>query len=654
MGNLCSKICVFIVLSVVFNVFAAQMERVKYNNPGLIVDLGVGLWSSPLPIDYDNDGDYDLIVSCPDKPYNGIYLFENTSGNVKMPIFEPSRRLDGTLNNLQISYVDGTERVLAENFELIDIRKNGTSKKVKIYPTSKIHKTEGRIRANQWKYCDYDGNGSLDIIVGIGDWTDYGWDNAYDANGKWQNGPLHGYVYLLKNKGTTDKPDYEEPVKILAGGEPIDVYGMPTPMLADFDGDGDLDIICGEFVDKFTYFENIGTRQSPKYAKGRFLEYAGSVITMNLCMFTPVAIDWDKDGDIDIITGEEDGTVSFLENTGRIVNGVPEFLPPVKFQQKADNVKYGALVTPYSFDWDDDGDEDLICGNTAGNIGFIENLGMRDGKPVWAKPVDLEADGKVIRIMAGYNGSIQGPCETKWGYTALNVADWDNDGLADIVVNTILGEIIWFKNIGEKGAPKLTAAQPIEVEWTNDVPTPAWNWRKAKGKELIVQWRTTPLVTDFNNNGLNDLLLVDAEGYLSFFERFEQDGKLKLHPGKRIFFGPSQAVFDAKGIAQNTPLQMNSGIAGRSGRRKFCFADWDGDGRKDLLVNSVSINLLRNVSDKNGQYLFVDEGTMADNILAGHTTCPTVVDWDKDGVFDLVAGAEDGHFYYLKNPNAAK
>jgi hypothetical protein len=37
--------------------------------------------------------------------------------------------------------------------------------------------------------------------------------------------------------------------------------------------------------------------------------------------------------------------------------------------------------------------------------------------------------------------------------------------------------------------------------------------------------------------------------------------------------------------------------------------------------------------------------------LAGHTTSPTVVDWNKDGIPDLLVGAEDGHFYYMVNPN---
>ena len=33
--------------------------------------------------------------------------------------------------------------------------------------------------------------------------------------------------------------------------------------------------------------------------------------------------------------------------------------------------------------------------------------------------------------------------------------------------------------------------------------------------------------------------------------------------------------------------------------------------------------------------------------LTGHDTSPTTVDWNKDGVPELLLGAEDGHFYYL-------
>ena len=85
--------------------------------------------------------------------------------------------------------------------------------------------------------------------------------------------------------------------------------------------------------------------------------------------------------------------------------------------------------------------------------------------PPGPPPVRLQADGKTIRIQAGNNGSIQGPCEAKWGYTTLNVADWDHDGLLDLVVNSIWGKIEWYRNIGEPGKPQLAAAEPVRVAW---------------------------------------------------------------------------------------------------------------------------------------------------------------------------------------------
>jgi len=402
--------CILLIFLVGFrpNVATATLERIKYNNPGLVVDLGVGLWAWPLPMDYDGDGDYDMVVCCPDKPYNGTYFFENTEGDAKMPVFKPAVKVGPGHKNIRPSYVNGNVRLLLPGKEITGFRNPQTQfkKTGSIYTSINVHDSKGRIRANQWQYCDCDGDGALDLIVGVGDWEDYGWDNAFDEHGRWTRGPLHGYVYLIRNNGTSEKPDYAKAKKIITGGKPVDVYGMPSPNFADFDGDGDLDLICGEFVDSFTWFENIGTRKQPKYAAGRHLMYKGEPLRMDLCMIVPVALDWDKDGDIDLVVGQEDGRVALVENTGRIADRTPRFLPPKFFKQQADNVKFGALVTPYSFDWDGDGDEDLICGNTAGYIGFIENL---DGgnPPKWAAPVRLKADGKIIRVMAGPNGSIR-------------------------------------------------------------------------------------------------------------------------------------------------------------------------------------------------------------------------------------------------------
>ncbi len=645
-----------LILTLATSTQAVGFKRVKYNNPDLVVDLGVGLWAWPLPMDYDHDGDLDLVVSCSDVPYNGIYFFENPGpADAIRPVFKPAKRIGSGERNISICYPDGQPRVLVPGAELTGFAKGDVKTRQKVYPKTTLM-GGGRVRANQWTYVDYDGDEVLDLVVGHGFWGDYGWDNAFNAEGEWTRGPLHGYVHLIRNSGTNDKPVYDKPMKVMAGDQPVDVFGMPSPNFADFDGDGDLDLLCGEFIDGFTWFQNVGTRTKPRYAPGRKLMKGSHPLTMHLCMIVVVAIDWDRDGDVDLVVGQEDGRVALIEHTGKVdaANGnMPVFAEPQFFQQEADEVKFGVLVTPVSHDWDGDGDEDIIAGNSAGEIGFIENL---DGgnPPKWAAPKLLEVDDEPTRIMAGPNGSIQGPAERKWGYTTLDVADWDHDGLPDIVVNSIWGKVVWYRNIGTRTSPKLAAAKPIQVQWSGNSPKPKWNWWDPVDNELATQWRTTPLIVDWDKDGLNDLVMLDHEGYLSWFRREKQGDKLVLQPGQRVFGG---GTFDRnqKQVHKEGPLRLNDGLAGKSGRRQLCLVDFDGDGMRDLLVNSRNVNFLQQFPTKAARHWkFVDRGPVHLHRLAGHGTHPTTVDWNGDGVRELLVGAEDGYFYYLPNPLIGK
>lgn len=604
-----------------------DLKRLKYNHPGLSVDLGVGLWAWPLPMDWDGDGDLDLVVSCPDKPYNGTYLFENPGGK-KMPVFKKAVRIGKGNSNIQVSYPGKDPVVLLPGAHLLDFAGQGYGKTRKLYETQ-LTTGYGNVRAKQWKMADYDGDGLHDLIVGEGYWGEYGWDNAYDRQGSWTNGPLRGWVYLLRNTGTNATPDYETPRRIEAGGKPVDVYGMPSPNLVDFDNDGDLDLLCGEFLDGFTYFQNTGSGTSPRYAAGIRLPHR-----MHVQMITPTAVDWDQDGDQDLIVGDEDGRVAFMEHTGQInPNGTPDFLPPRYFQQEADDLKFGALSTPVGYDWDGDGDEDIISGNTAGNIAFFENL---DGKPTpkWAAPVLLKAGGETIHIQAGPNGSIQGPAEAKWGYTTQSIGDWNHDGLPDLMINSIWGKIEWFPNIGNRSEPKLGPAQTVAVEWPDTPPKPSWNWWHPAGRNLVTQWRTTPLIVDWNKDQLNDLVVMDHEGYLAFFERQKDHSLL---PGKRIFITETGRF-----------LALNTQHAGKSGRRKIDLVDWDNDGDLDLLINSINAELYQNEGQLKGKTILRKIGHLAKRKISGHTSSPTTIDLDRDGKRELLIGAEDGRFYHKK------
>ena len=610
-----------------------KLRPLRYNQPDLTVDLGVGLWAWPMPMDYDGDGDMDLLVACPDKPTNGVYYFENPTQDpkVKMPVFKAAVRLGKTTHNFQVSYVNGEPRILKPGYELPRDAATGEfdfDKPEKIYPRDKVR--GGKTRANMWRYVDYDGDGDQDIVVGVGDWSDYEWDHAYDAQGRWRNGPLHGYVYLITNAGSDEKPEYpERPEMLRAGGGLIDVFGWPSPNFNDFDGDGDLDLLCGEFLDGFTYFENQGTRKKPQYAAGRKMNGAdGKPLVMDLQMITPTAFDWDGDKDLDLIVGDEDGRVALVENTGKLIDGQPVFLQPVYFQQQADTLKFGALATPFAYDWDGDGDEDIISGNTAGYIGIFENLGnAENGNPKWSAPQLMTTGGEPFRILAGPNGSIQGPAEAKWGYTTLSVADWDGDQEPDLLVNGIWGELLRLEGAAKVDTPLLN--QQLEIAGQAN---PDWFWWDRASVANSTQWRTTPIAIDWNGDQSMDIVALDREGYLSLFEQ-------KAEAPQRIFVDEDLQ-----------PLQLNQKSAGSSGRVKLAVVDWDGDGRLDVLTNSENATWYRNCKDAgDGKVVLKKVGNLADRNVAGHTSSPAVCDFDKDGKPDLLVGSENGRIYHIKH-----
>ena len=605
-----------------------ELHKLEYRHPGLTVDLDVGFKSIPLPMDFDGDGDFDLLVSETGSYVEaGVYYFENISGNVKNPVFREGARVStpryriGFEGMLEVSQVNGHVHVLGAdqgNQKLVvyrDVPQNVFWARHTVplpVSLSQLHP-----KFTRWKLLDFDHDGRVDLIA------------AFEKKGGSQS------LLFFKNASTTETPHYRSPVPIRLGSWNSEDGPLHlTPVLADFDGDGDDDYVAVGPYARFVYFENIGTPHRYRFAPGRFLTYRGKPIQMEShygSATQPTAFDWNRDSFVDILAGDEDGKVSFIKNTGKIVDGVPQFLPPKFFQQEAKYVDLGALAAPRVFDWDGDGKADILSGDGAGFIVFLKNL--TDGTfPSWGPPQLLRAGGKVLRIL---------PAGANWGYTTLGVGDWDADGLPDIVVNHFNGNVLWFKNIGTRTHPKLAAAQPVKVNWKGPPKVPTWVPGKAKGKELLAPWRTSPLLMDFNGDGLNDLVMLDYAGYLAvYLHTRDADGKLILGPPQRCFVDPS-----------GKPILLNGLPGSHSGRLKITFVDWDGDGDLDLVFSSKpAVDWMRNEGMKNGKMILRYMGRVVSRTLMGHTDGPTVADWNHDGIPDLLVGTETGALYYWVRP----
>ena len=115
----------------------------------------------------------------------------------------------------------------------------------------------------------------------------------------------------------------------------------------------------------------------------------------------------------------------------------------------------------------------------------------------------------------------------------------------------------------------------------------------------------------------------------------ECEYRLRLKPPARLFLDPG-----------GQPLMLSRGPAGKSGRRKIELADWDGDGDLDLIVDSDSAAWYENTGTQEEPVL-VFRGDLAPRKLPGHNPCPNVADWNGDGRLDLLIGAEDGFLYYF-------
>ncbi len=203
---------------------------------------------------------------------------------------------------------------------------------------------------------------------------------------------------------------------------------------ADFDNDGDLDMMMGGYYGSINYHENIGSATNPSLDAAQVNAFG---LTNSSYYAFLTAADLDNDGDIDILAGEYYGAMNYFENTGTATS--PAFAAA---QVNPFGITPGYVLSMPSFvDIDDDGDYDLFVGEANGGINYFENTGTA------ASPAFSPAQATPFGLTPGYS------------FAHPTFADLDQDGDLDLLINEIYGNFQYFENTGTASAPAFGAQQ---------------------------------------------------------------------------------------------------------------------------------------------------------------------------------------------------
>jgi hypothetical protein len=169
-----------------------------------------------------------------------------------------------------------------------------------------------------------------------------------------------GVLTYLKNIGSPNSMSLMQDNSIFGN---LDFGSYIRPYLADMDGDGDFDLTTADNWYGLNYYENTGSIDNPDWDYDDKM-YDG--ISAGGYRISPVLEDFDGDGDNDLILGHVYGTLTYFENSGGpydpkwAIAGLP-----------FDKIDVGYRSAPTLGDLNDDGMPDLVIAQWYGQLHYL-------------------------------------------------------------------------------------------------------------------------------------------------------------------------------------------------------------------------------------------------------------------------------------------
>lgn len=420
--------------------------------------------------------------------------------------------------------------------------------------------------------------------------------------------PSVGKVWLAENVAIDpDQPTFAEPREIVDG-----VYLRGRPAVIDLDGDGRNELVLTT--------DDARIRAYRRDAVGDFVEAGERDAPLNQDMRVRPA---DFGNGVELLAaGWEDEHGPFVRlapPADRDKNNLLAGWQPVGtlgLDAKPDTPVTGVWIcTVDVVDLDRDGADDLLLGAEPGVPMLVRNLGTND-TPIYAPPTRLRfADGSPLQTFSLREsptvGSFWGPTEWHSDRLAPRAVDWDGDGVLDLISGSMGRRLYLFCGTLVDG--ELRFRRPEK-------------FRRA-GEQLDLPDRLFPGVHDWNDDGHPDLIFSNDAGHVLVYPG---TGTLDLADPTRL------------GDIVLTDY-WNREKGNRSG---FAVHDWTGDGRPDLIAFQFHRGVFLFQQNPDGS--FGPEQLLVP--LYTHLAGPTVYDYDRDGVVDLVIGGDERRMIEPANP----